>query len=101
MVALKQCPCSNTLLESDLAPSAPVNTLHGETYATFSRGTGTKDFYYDGWRVMEEHDGSDAILRQYTYGNYLDEVWTLDDRRGGITVANLNSSGSEIGRAHV
>ena len=47
---------------------------------------GTTDFYYEGWRVVEEHDGSDAILRQYTYGNYLDEVWTLDNRVGN-TVA--------------
>lgn len=51
---------------------------------------GTTDFYYEGWRVVEEHDGSDAILQQYTYGNYLDEVWTLDNRRSGITVAQLN-----------
>ena len=55
---------------------------------------GTTAFYYDGWRVMEEHDGSDNDLRQYTYGNYLDEVWTLDNRRtsGGasISVASLN-----------
>jgi len=28
---------------------------------------------YDGWRVMEEHDGSDNDHRQYTYGPYPDE----------------------------
>ena len=47
-------------------------------------------FYYEGWRVVEEHDGSDAIQRQYVYGNYLDEVWTIDNRSGGNTVASLN-----------
>lgn len=51
---------------------------------------GRTDFYYDGWRVMEEHDVNDAILQQYTYGNYLDEVWAIDDRRGGIAVAQLD-----------
>jgi RHS repeat-associated protein len=51
---------------------------------------GPTDFYYDAWRVMEEHDGTDAITQQYTYGNYFDEVWTLDDRRGGITIAQLD-----------
>jgi RHS repeat-associated protein len=52
---------------------------------------GTTDYYYDGWRVVEEHDGTDAITQQYVYGDtYLDEVWTLDNRRGGITVAQLN-----------
>jgi RHS repeat-associated protein len=51
---------------------------------------GTTDFYYEGWRVVEERDGADAVTQQYVYGNYLDEVWTLDNRRGGITVAQLN-----------
>ncbi len=52
----------------------------------------TTDFYYDGWRVVEERDGGDAVTQQYVYGVYLDEVWTLDNRRGGITVAQLNDS---------
>jgi RHS repeat-associated protein len=37
-------------------------------------------------------DGSDVVTNQYTYGNYLDEVWTLDDRRSGGTVASLNDN---------
>jgi RHS repeat-associated protein len=53
---------------------------------------GTTDFYYDGWRVVEERDGSDAVTNQYTYGNYLDEVWTLDNRRSSGTVASLNDN---------
>src|SRR5262249_21989020 len=40
---------------------------------------GRTDFYYDGWRVVEEHDGADAVTQQYVYGNALDEVWTLDN----------------------
>ncbi|MBI1927085.1 hypothetical protein HYR99_22935, partial [Candidatus Poribacteria bacterium] len=52
--------------------------------------TDTTYSYYDGWRVVEERDGGDAVTQQYVYGNYLDEVWTLDNRRGGITVAQLN-----------
>jgi RHS repeat-associated protein len=51
---------------------------------------GTTDFYYDDWRVMEEHDSTDTITQQYVYGNYLDELWALDNRRGGITVNQLN-----------
>ncbi len=32
----------------------------------------------------------------YCYGNYLDEVWTIDDRTGAISVADLNDgTGSE------
>jgi RHS repeat-associated protein len=53
---------------------------------------GTTHFYYEGLRVVEERDGSDAVTNQYTYGNYLDEVWTLDDRRSSGTVASLNDN---------
>lgn len=46
-------------------------------------------------RIDEENQAYlDAITQQYTYGNYLDEVWTLDNRRtsGGasISVSRLN-----------
>lgn len=56
---------------------------------------GTTDYYYGGWRVIEEHDpdNSDRLERQYVYGIYLDEVWTLDDRHDGtnpISVDDLN-----------
>jgi len=38
---------------------------------------------------------------QYTYGSYLDEIWTIDDRSGSITIADFNdSSGSERHFAH-
>ena len=29
---------------------------------------------------------------QTTYGSYLDEVWTIDNRAGGVTVAQLNDA---------
>ena len=64
------------------------------------RGGYYTSFYYEGWRVVEERTPTltaspptvDAISQQYTYGNYLDEVWTLDDRSAGTggTVAQLN-----------
>ena len=47
-------------------------------------------YYYHGWRVFEERDGSDNLLTQYVYGEYLDEVWTKDTRSGGVTIADLN-----------
>ena len=53
---------------------------------------GTTHFYYEGWRVVEERDGSDAVTNQYTYGNYLDEVWTLDNRRGSAPLSWLNDN---------
>jgi len=77
-----------------LAPlrSRPEARNSGTTKtANRSAGSGYyANFYYEGWRVVEEHDGSDAIQRQYVYGNYLDEVWTIDNRSGGNTVASLN-----------
>jgi RHS repeat-associated protein len=51
---------------------------------------GTTDFYYYEWQVVEERDGSDRVAQQYVYGNYIDEVWTVDNRRDAITVSQLN-----------
>ena len=56
---------------------------------------GTVDYYYAGWDVVEERDGRDDLLRQYVYGNGLDELWTLDDRRGGVTVPQLNDGAGD------
>jgi hypothetical protein len=36
-------------------------------------------YYYDGWRVLRETDGADALQRSYVYGNYLDEVLMMRD----------------------
>jgi len=39
---------------------------------------GITDFYYDGWQVLEERDGSDEVVQQYVYGNYIDEPLVMD-----------------------
>jgi RHS repeat-associated protein len=48
-----------------------------------SSGAETRCFY-DGWRVLEEQRASGATLATYAYGNYMDEVLTMD--RGGRTL---------------
>ncbi len=71
-------------------PTTPA-TCGIQKVVTNSGGlNGTTRFFHEGWRVLEERDGSDAVTNQYVYGTYLDEVWTLDDRRSGGTVASLN-----------
>ena len=40
---------------------------------------GTTRYIYSGWQVIEERDGSDNLLRSYTYGNYIDEPITMTD----------------------
>ncbi|MBI4603690.1 MAG: RHS repeat-associated core domain-containing protein, partial [Planctomycetes bacterium] len=39
---------------------------------------GTTRFSYDGWQVLEERDGADALRQQYVYGSSIDEVLVLD-----------------------
>lgn len=48
---------------------------------------GTTDFFYDGWRVIEEHNGADVIIQQYVYGQYLDEPLVLDRNLDGDATA--------------
>jgi len=43
---------------------------------------GTTNFYYDGWNVIEERDGSDSLTQQYVFGIEMDEPVVLD-RAGG------------------
>ncbi len=50
---------------------------------------GDTDFYYDGWQVVEERDGADALVQQYVYGVYIDEPLVLD--------RNLDADDSAIG----
>ena len=50
---------------------------------------GLTEFFYDGWRVIEERNESSLITQQYVYGIYLDEPLILDP--------NLNGDGSAIG----
>jgi len=39
---------------------------------------GTTDFYHDGWRQIEERNDVEALMQQYVYGVYLDEVLVLN-----------------------
>jgi hypothetical protein len=39
----------------------------------------TTHYYYDGWRVLSETDDNDDWLRDYDYGNYIDEVLVMTD----------------------
>ncbi len=43
---------------------------------------GTTQYVYDGWQVVEERDGQDAVTATYTYGNYIDEPITLTTDSG-------------------
>jgi RHS repeat-associated protein len=53
---------------------------HGAFIKTDSFGIQTF-FYYDGWRTVEEQSSTGATQATYVFGNYLDEVLTMD--RGG------------------
>jgi len=41
-------------------------------------------------RAIDRHFSHTLVNNHPPYGNYFDEVWTLDDRRVGITVGDLN-----------
>jgi len=40
-------------------------------------------YYHDGNQVIEERDGSDNVLKQYIYGNGIDEVFRVDINESG------------------
>jgi RHS repeat-associated protein len=44
---------------------------------------GVTDFYYDGWREIEERDGADALAQQYVYGIGIDEPLVIDRNLDG------------------
>lgn len=44
---------------------------------------GTTNFYYDGWREIEERDGADALVQQYVYGIGIDEPLVIDRNLDG------------------
>jgi len=48
---------------------------------------GTTDFYYDGWRTIEERNGANVVVQQYVYGIYLDEALVLDRNVNGDVTA--------------
>jgi RHS repeat-associated protein len=50
---------------------------------------GTTNFYYSGWRTVEERSGADVLIQQYVYGIGQDELLVLD--------RNLDGDNSAIG----
>ena len=43
------------------------------------------NFYYEGYRVIEERDSSDKLLKQYIYGSGIDEVLRVDIYENGTS----------------
>jgi RHS repeat-associated protein len=85
------------------APGALVIATYGydamnrrirKAVTNFGSLNGTTNFYYDGWRTIEERDGSDALTQQYTYGIYIDEPLTLDTAHGKRFFYHQNSLSS-------
>ncbi|MCX6580463.1 MAG: hypothetical protein NT166_09790 [Candidatus Aminicenantes bacterium] len=44
--------------------------------------TDTTNYYYSGNQVIEERDGNDNVLRQFVYGNGVDEIIRMDKYTG-------------------
>ncbi|MCZ6691395.1 MAG: RHS repeat-associated core domain-containing protein [Planctomycetota bacterium] len=55
---------------------------------------GTALFFYDGWQVIEEQDGSGTMLQQYVYGRGIDEVLQMEKASGSTYYFHENSMGS-------
>ncbi len=47
-----------------------------------STGSETVKYFYDGKQVIEERDGSNAVLKQYVYGSGIDEILRMDQYTG-------------------
>ncbi len=45
---------------------------------TIGSQSNTTNFYYSGYQIIEERDGDDQVIRQYIYGNGIDEVLRFD-----------------------
>jgi len=57
----------------------------------------TTSFYYHGNQVIEERDVSDQVLKQYIYGNGIDEILRMDNYDGATATPyyfHTNSNGS-------
>ena len=72
------------------APQGGGNLLGQYFYDSFGRRVSTIDnlgvqtfYYYDGWKVVEEQSAPGVTQATYVFGNYVDEVLTMD--RGGET----------------
>ncbi len=48
---------------------------------------GSTDFYLSGWRELEERNDSDRVVKQYVYGNEVDEPLVVDGHAGGGEMA--------------
>jgi len=53
-----------------------------------STGSNTINYYYAGDQVIEERDGSDKLLKQYIYGNLIDEVLRMDKYNNNNQIEN-------------
>lgn len=56
---------------------------------------GSLDFYYSGSRLIEEYQGgTNVLLASYVYGNYVDEILTMD--RGGFTFYYIHDAQNNV-----
>jgi RHS repeat-associated protein len=89
------------------ANDAPSNTQVEMKYDVLGRriqkavtiGSQTKieNYYHSGHQVIEVRDGNDQLLRQYIYGNGIDEIIRMDKYEGGTVTSyyyHTDASGS-------
>lgn len=74
--------------KADKAPVAvysydPVGRRIRKILSNSNSVDSTMNFYYDGWQVIEERDTADMLVKQYVYGNYIDEPLVLDRNLDG------------------
>ena len=55
---------------------------------------GATNFLYDGWTVIEERDGANAVTQQYVHGADVDEPLVLDSAAGPRYFYHQNDLGS-------
>jgi RHS repeat-associated protein len=53
---------------------------------TTDTGSQTENYYYAGHQIVEVRDGSDNVLKQYIYGNGIDEVLRMDNYNGSTII---------------
>jgi len=75
----------------------------GKEYIAGSNQAATR-YVYDGWRVIEQRDDTDALKTRYTYGNGIDEAVEVEKDRDNDGVLEsyypvLNNIGSVVGIA--
>jgi RHS repeat-associated protein len=54
--------------------------------STGSQGK-TSQYFYDGDQLIEERDGNDNVLRQFVYGNGVDEIIRMDKYEGATVTS--------------